>query len=95
MIFSQLIDQLTRGPSWSAGREGNLVVSSAGNVVDISATGAHTKSRMRERAHGKLSLLLQAQDLNIIGKSTIFVISFIWLFQSHKFKVDILNKRLK
>ena len=50
MIFSQLIDQLTRGPSWSAGREGNLVVSSAGNVVDISATGAHTKSRMRKRA---------------------------------------------
>ena len=38
-------------------------------------TGAHTKSRMRARAHGKLSLLLQAQDLNIIGRSAIFVVS--------------------
>ena len=76
MIFSQLIDQLTRGPSWSAGREGNLVVSSAGNVVDIRPPAkAHTKSRMRARAHGKLSLLLQAQDLNIIGRSAIFVVS--------------------
>ena len=90
MIFSQLIDQLTRGPSWSAGREGNLVVSSAGNVVDISPTGAHTKSRMRKRAR-QTFLAASSTGSQYYWQEYYFPGQLYY----DKFKADILNKSLK